>query len=451
MENRNIPTRQQNRPIQRTSTSQNISHNQPRPQNSVPRTQQSASNPARKPMARDYESVLQQSAGQQYSRVHRDASQRTPAQNQRIREIEKQKNENTPLKPPSKNLIVFLTILLAGLISLNVAISISQQNSNTSNSDNIPASSASANNDKPSSSPNYITPEAGEGRILELDEINPTYEFITWKGKQQLTIDDDSMKQIVQLALRDAVDFYYDLEAPNCTFTLENGKLKNTTGKENFIEKQMNWEYYMGRIYQEASGYIMIDFVNDIGRGADNPNGVFGSMPLTTNDTLDEYFGLIFKENTDFSKLDSVLTKQDVTNVNSSKEANKIITEKVYNATLKVVIDDIHKLKSMTIGHDECYLPYKNMTPEQIMVAYNIHPSLKDEVVAICKELKEYNGLYSPTLALAAINATHLNGFTDVRSSMSDGSFFKKYFNSEYIQKTFGNTDKIEESGLFYQ
>ena len=220
---------------------------------------------------------------------------------------------------------------------------------------------------------------------------------------------------------------------------------------ENFIEKQMNWEYYMGRIYQEASGHIMIDFVNDIGRGADNPNGVFCSIPLTTNDTLDEYFGLIFKESTDFSKLDSVLTKQDVANVNSSKEANKIITEKVYNATLKVVIDDIHKLKSMTIGHDECYLPYKNMTPEQIMVAYNIHPSLKDEVVAICKELKEYNGLYSPTLALAAINATHLNGFTDVRSSMSDGSFFKKYFNSEYIQKTFGNTDKIEESGLFYQ
>ena len=105
----------------------------------------------------------------------------------------------------------------------------------------------------------------------------------------------------------------------------------------------------------------------------------------------------------------------------------------------------------MTIGHSECYLPYKDMTVNQIMTMYNIDPSLKDEVQDIVNELKSFNGQYSPALALSALQATHLYGFTDVRSSMSDGSFFAKYFKTEYILKTFANTDKIEESGLLYQ
>lgn len=392
-----------------------------------------------------------------YSRVpnqaHPQRKPQTPAHVQRVEQIRESKKKNERVKKPSKGIITLTTLLLAGLLTLTIIVNAMQPGKDNSTI-NSPEATTTVTADKMnqgSSLKNSSSKTETNDRIYELDEINPTYEFITWKGKQQLTIDDDSMKQIVQLALRDAVDFYYDLKAPNCSFILKDGKVTNTTGKENFLEKQMNWQYYMGRIYQEASGHIMVDFVNDIGKGENNPNGVFGSMPISTNNTLNEYFRDVFHVTVDFAKYDSVITEEDVAKVLSSKESAKAVTEKVYYATLKVIIDDIHKLKSMTKGHEDCYLPYSNMTPDEIMSKCNVDESLRDEVIDICNELKAYKGQYSPTLALAGLQATHLYGFSDVRSSMESGTFFSKYFNKEYIFKTFGNTDKIEETGLFYE
>lgn len=439
-------------PIQRPSRPQNTT--QRVPQNSIRQTQimsQIPQNTHQLPRA-------------SYSRVNPnerrpEQTNRSQAGERRIEQIRENKQNGKPPKKPSRGIITLTTLLLAGLLTLTIVVNALQSetlNPSTSSPEvvttvDVDGSSSTKRPSNSAGSANPITPSTQEDRIYELDEINPTYEFITWKGKQQLTIDDDSMKQIVELALRDAVDFYYNLEAPNCSFVLKDGKVTNTTGKENFLEKQMNWQYYMGRIYQEASGHIMVDFVNDIGEGENNPNGIFGSMPLSTNKTLNEYFRDIFHVTVDFAKYDSVITEDEVAKVLSNKETAKKVTEKVYYATLKVIIDDIHKLKSMTKGHEDCYLPYANMTPDEIMTKYGIDESLRDEVIDICNELKVYDGKYSPTLALAGLQATHLYGFSDVRSSMKNGSFFANYFNKEYIFKTFGNTDKIEESGLFYQ
>ena len=452
-QNRNRVNQQTFEPIQRSQ----------RPQNQSQRPVQGANRPVQR------SSQSSQGAHQlthaSYTRVNPQQRSgrpinRSQSSTERIEQIRRNKQNSKPPKKPSKAIITLTSILLAGLITLTIAVTALQPKpekptpgttevTTTINIGDDTTSITRPNSGSPVVQPE--TPETNEERIYELDEINPTYEFITWKGKKQLTIDDDSMKQIVQLALRDAVDFYYDLDAPNCSFVLKDGKVTNTTGKENFLEKQMNWQYYMGRIYQEASGHIMVDFVNDIGEGENNPNGIFGSMPLSTNKTLNEYFRDIFHVTVDFAKKDSVITKEEVSKVLSSKETAKAVTEKIYNATLKVIIDDIHKLKSMTKGHEDCYLPYANMTPDEIMSKYSIDESLRDEVIDICNELKAYDGKYSPTLALAGLQATHLYGFSDVRSSMKNGSFFANYFNKEYIFKTFGNTDKIEESGLFYQ
>ena len=459
--NRQRPTNMQNREPQRQVSYQNQMQRQVQRPDAQQRRPATTQPPQRREVAN--QNIVHQGTAThqvqrtQYPKVTPNNKQHSSNESQRnksrINNIRNQKNSGRAPKRPSKKTITLTTLLLAGMLTITALTSTFDTNNSIDNPKTTIANTETQTSAQ--SHPSANTPPnapADKERIYELDELNPVYEFVTWKGKEQLTIDDDSMKEILKLALRDAVDFYYEIGAPNCSFVLdENGNVTNTKGKENFLEKQMNWQYYMGRIYQEASGYIMIDFINDIGQGVDNPNGIFGSMPITTNKTLNEYFRDVFNITIDFAKYDSVITQEDVKTIHSSKETAQKVTEKVYNAALKVIIDDIHKLKSMTKGHEDCYLPYANMSPEQIMNKYNIDPSLKDEVDAICSELKQYNGKYSPTLALAGLQATHLYGFTDVRAAMKDGTYFKKYFTTEYIYKTFGNTDKIEQGGLFYE
>ncbi len=368
---------------------------------------------------------------------------------------------NKPSKKPSKTAIAIISLILAGLLTVSILASILDKSNESPNTPNSPSVSSSQNyNGDNSSSDNNqpISPE-DEIKVVELEDINPTFDFITWKGTKQLTIDDESMKQIIILAMRDAVDFYYDLEAPNCTFVIdektgkakfdEKGKIISTTGKENFLDPKMNWQYYMGRLYQEVSFDPMVAFTNDIGRGADNPHGIFGSMPITTNDTLAEYFHNIFGVDYNFYELDSVITQNDIDNLYIDAGAKDVIKQKIYNMALKVTLDDIRKLKSMTKGHEELYLPYKDMTAEEIINNNNIDPSLHDEIYDIVAELKIYDGKYSPTLALACINALHLYGdFEDMKLQMANGKIFSTYFSTDYVKITMGNQDLVEQFGL---
>ena len=309
---------------------------------------------------------------------------------------------------------------------------------------------------------NYATSENTEvvqnaSKITSLDQISPKFEFITWKGEKHLTIDEESFKQIIELAMNDVRDFYVDeLGAPNMQFQYDESKhnIVNVQGKENFYEKGYSWEHIAGMAQQESSSDLMVDFVNDIGYGSDNPAGILQIMPETTKKTLSEYFKNIFGADIDLSDYEPLPTKEEVnailsSNPNDRKKAEKEITDAVYDSVFLTVASEAYFSKSFTKGHQNCYTPYfENYTPEKLINEFNIDPSQHDEVYQIFQELKEYNGIYSPTLTRSALTAMHLYGFGDVRTSLKDGSFFKKYFNSTYVKNILNNEDQIQANGF---
>ncbi len=317
-----------------------------------------------------------------------------------------------------------------------------------------------AEQDNGSSSSNKGNPSTGahhsgsgqsknEVEITSIEQINPTYEFIKWKGEQQLTIDEESFRQIIALALNDVRDFYIDvLGAPNINFVwdAENKKLVNTQGRENFYQPEVfNVNRYQGMSTIEASPHRMIAFVNDINLGKDNPAGLFQNMPLTTIKTLEEYFKNTFHMDIDFSNLNIIPSQSDIQNVNTSKEVNDRITRAVYNAAFLTIATDVKDAKSASKGHSEIYINYANLTPDEIMAKYNLPECMRDEAVQIYKEFKTYGGIYSPTLLACLLNYGHLHGFVISRTELTNGNL-GKVLGSDYVQKTTTQEDILNSS-----
>lgn len=361
---------------------------------------------------------------------------------------------NKPTKPPKKRGLAVGALLCAGLITLSVAIApLFSQDTTALTDPNKPSVSVDATHDY--GDKNQTRPQ--QNKITSLDQINPDFQFITWKGEKHLTIDEESFKQIVELAMNDVRDFYYDdLKAPNISFTYDKSKndIVNTTGKENFYEDGYGYERIAGMAQQESSHDLMVDFVNDIGRGSDNPSGILQIMPETTRDTLTEYFKNIFGEEIDLSDYEPLPTKEEVnailsSNENDKKRAKEEIKDAVYDSVYLTVMSEVYYTKSMTKGHKTCYSTYyENYTPESLIKQFNIDPSQHDEVYQIFEELQATNGVYSKTLAHSALTAMHLNGFDNVRASLKNGSFFKRYFNSTYVKNILNNEDQIQANGF---
>ncbi len=352
------------------------------------------------------------------------------------------KNNSKRAKKGSNKIVKAMAVVLCTIMFLSVANSII-------NSNQSETGTAITETDKGSSTAPNKKPSPEIIQVKSLDEVDAKFEFITWNGKQQLTIDDESLKQIIQLALNDVRDFYVDeLDSPNVKFEYDakNKKVVNAQGKQNFYEDNLNWQYYFGRAQQEASGYLMVDFVNDIGEGENNPSGIFQNMKYSIDNTLTTYFADFY--NHKFKPTGDVIpSKYDVQNFQNSKECYENIKQAVYNSAYQTIVKDVYQLKSFTINHEECYKPYANMSAEEIIQKYNIDPSLHDEVHQICKELKQFDGKYSPTMAAAALNAMHFYGF-EVRETMQNGTFFQTRFNSAYVKNTMQNQDNLEQNGI---
>ncbi len=360
---------------------------------------------------------------------------------------------NQPAKAPKKRGLAVGTLLIAGLVTLTMALAPNISQDSTALTDpNKPSVSVNATHDY--GDKNQTRPQ--QNKITSLNQINPKYEVITWKGEKQLTIDEESFRQIIQLALDDAKDFYYDeLGAPTTklVYDASQDKMVNAQGKENFYDEVVfNVDNYVARAKIESGDCLMVTFVNDIGQGKNNPSGIFQLMNDSVSSTLEEYFANVFGKKVNLD-MEIVPSAQDVQNVETSAEAKQRISKAVYNSTLITVLKDIYQFKSMTKGHEECYLPYAKYTPEQITNKYNLPPETRDVVKQICSELKQTNGKYSSTLATCGGIAMHFYGFGDVRSSMENGTYYENYFTSDYVIKTIQKLKQIEnEKGTnFFQ
>ena len=236
-------------------------------------------------------------------------------------------------------------------------------------------------------------------KIESLEQVKPNYIFKRWAGEYYLTIDEESLSQIIQLAMRDAQKFYLGIGSYNMKLD-EN--FNNIPGNENFYTDWMNTEFFMARAKQEASELFMVNYraglSSDINK---DPCGIMQINPKSTKDTLMEYYRTIYKENIDLSHLQVFPSDEDVANVERSKQAQKNITQTVYNNIYLSICYDIYETKCLNPGHENYFKPY---------------------------------GGYNESIRHHAAIAAYYYSLDDIVESLIDGSFYDKYYPTVYVQ-----------------
>lgn len=234
-------------------------------------------------------------------------------------------------------------------------------------------------------------------KIESLDQINPTYTYKKWAGKPYLTIDEKSLEQIITLAMQDAEEFYLGIGSYNMKY---DSKLNRIDTPGNFYTDWMTPSFFKARAKQEGSSLFMINYRANLDSNLYNdPCGIMQVNASELVPTLEDYFQNIYGISIDFDNLEIFPNKHDIANI-ESKQAQKNITQTVYNNVYLSVCYDIYQAKCLNPGHTDYYSKY---------------------------------GGYSEDIRRQATIAAYLFG-TDVVSSLKNGTFFEKYSNTDYVQ-----------------
>lgn len=234
-------------------------------------------------------------------------------------------------------------------------------------------------------------------KIESLDQIHPTYTFKKWAGEPYLTIDEKSLEQIITLAMQDAEEFYLGIGSYNMKY---DSKLNRIDTPGNFYTDWMTPSFFKARAKQEGSEIFMINYRANLNQNLyKDPCGVMQVNASELVPTLEEYFQNIYGISIDFDNLEIFPNKHDIANI-ESKQAQKNITQTVYNNVYLSVCYDIYQAKCLHPGHTDYYASY---------------------------------GGYSEDIRRQATIAAYLFG-TDVVSSLKKGTFFEKYSNTDYVQ-----------------
>ena len=223
--------------------------------------------------------------------------------------------------------------------------------------DNAPSSTVSVETSGThSSSQNNKPSQSATNQVKSLKDIHPTLTVEKWSGEQYYVIDEESLLQIINLAMDNVQEFYTEIGAPNMTY---DKNLKIVEGKDNFFPEWLNEYFYMARAMSESSRRI--DLVTTIsGNTPDNyAHGIMQICPTSTKSTLEQYYSSIFNEDVDLSHLEVVPTKSELANANSSKEAMESVVEKVYNNIFLSMCFDVYNVKNLNpINHKNYYANY---------------------------------------------------------------------------------------------
>ena len=243
-----------------------------------------------------------------------------------------------------------------------------------------------------------VSSTENEPEITSLEQIDPTYKFKKWAGESYLTIDEESLEQIITLAMQDAEDFYLGIGSYNMKYD-ENLNRIDTPG--NFYTDWMNPAFFKARAKQEASELFMINYRANLNSNLYNdPCGIMQVNASELVPTLEQYFQNVYGLEIDFDNLELFPDSHDVANFETSKQAKKNITQTVYNNVYLSICYDIYQAKCLHPGHTDYYSSY---------------------------------GGYSEELRKQATIAAYLFG-TDVVSSLKQGTFNEKYASTKYVQ-----------------
>lgn len=203
----------------------------------------------------------------------------------------------------------------------------------------------------------HKTPSNSEvSTVKSLDEINPKLSVEKWGDNKYYVIDEDSLFQIIDLAMDNVQKFYTEIGAPNMTY---DKNLNIVEGKDNFYPEWQNEAFYMARAMSESSRRI--DLVTTIpGNSTDNyATGIMQICPSSTKETLEQYYKNIFNENVDLSQLQVVPSKTDLANANTSEKAMDNVVEAIYNNIFLSMCFDVYNIKNINPkSHQNYYAKY---------------------------------------------------------------------------------------------
>jgi len=303
-------------------------------------------------------------------------------------------------KPTKLSKEAIIALLLTGT-TLLASCSSSNRSSETD-------SNKTTSTKKPISTSDSLNPT-----INSIKDIQPNYKFKRWDGELYLTIDEDSLSKIIDLAMRDAQDFYLGIGSYNMNL---DDNLNRLSGKENFYTTWMNNEFFMARAKQEGSPIFMVNYRagldSDINK---DPCGIMQINPKSTKDTLMQYYSYIYGKNIDLNSLKVFPSDKDVANVEKSKQAQENITETVYNNVYLSICYDIYQAKCLNPGHTDYFAPY---------------------------------GGYDESIRHHATIASYYYSLDDIVSSLIAGKFYETYYPTVYVQNILKFQDEFQTKNL---
>lgn len=296
-------------------------------------------------------------------------------------------NKNRYFPAKAAAFLLALTLFSAPLVACSNTNSSQSKTSNKTNIKESTVMTESMNGVKPNKS-----------TITSLSQINAKFSPTTWHGKEYVKIDEESLIQIIELAMKDAKEFYIKNGAPGLTIEKDG---KSTKDPDKFYTSWMNKYHFLARAKRE-SGNFMINYlgepVNELGYQAE---GIMAIIPEFASETLDEYFKNIFKIETNFEDLQLMPNNIDIKNYQTSKQSRENLKQCVYNSVYTSICYDIYNAKCSGPNHKDFYVKY---------------------------------GGYDEEIRHKLIVSLYLFRREEVLNDLKSGKINQTYFNSSYVK-----------------
>lgn len=298
-----------------------------------------------------------------------------------------------PVKP--------LVLLLCGTIFIG-SLTACGSSYNETNDSSYHSTQTTNNISKPSSMPESI-------KVKQLSEINATFSHTRWVGEEYIKIDEESLLEIIQLAMSDAKDMYLSLGATNMTIDSSG---KNSTNSNDFYPEWMNEYFFLARAKRESGNY-MIDYVGPaVDEAGNRANGIMCLVPEYIVPTLDEYFKNTFKSNISFQDKNLIPNYKDLATFENSKQARENLKQAVYDNVFTSICYDIYNTKCLGPNHTDYYSKFDGFNEE-----------LRQQTVI----------------------ALYLYKRNDVISSLKNGTFYQKFGSTSYVQDILNFQDRFQK------
>ncbi len=251
-------------------------------------------------------------------------------------------------------------------------------------------------------------------KVSSLSDIKPSFK----PYQDNIAMDEESVLNIIRIAMADAQKFYTDMGAPNMTY---DKKLNIVSGKDNFYPEWMDEYFYMGKAMAESS--FRVDVITDIkANPAENDaHGILQICPEGLKSTLEEYYRNVFGVSVDLSGLEVVPSKEDVQQAYYSPQAQANIVKAVYNNIYLAICYDIYNVKCLNpINHQDYYSAYGGFSEDiRRLAAIGLYGTSRNTVLS---------GLRNGTLE------SDLRAIGDMNIYLNNIAKYEKQFENKYAQ-----------------